>query len=76
MVFQVEYHRFFCWVIWVIWVWRWAGYYRTPLAELGLESDEGFFEERLQHRKRVAAGHQAMSEEHCHGIEVTNVSVL
>jgi hypothetical protein len=38
MVFQVEYYRFF---------FRLAGY-QASLAELGLESDGGSFEERLQ----------------------------
>jgi hypothetical protein len=72
MVFQVEYYWFFRWIIWV---WRLVGY-RASLAELGLESDGGFFEERLQGRKRVAAGHQATGKEYCHGIEVTEVSVM
>jgi hypothetical protein len=73
MVFQVEYYGFFRWVIWV---WRLA-VYRKWLAELGLDSDGSFFEERLRYRKRVAVGHQATSEEHGHGVlEVTQVSVL
>jgi hypothetical protein len=73
MVFQMEYNRFLCWVIWV---WRLAGYHAS-LAELGLESDGGFFKERLLCRKRVTAGYQAASEEHCHGVEVSSkVSVL
>jgi hypothetical protein len=72
MVFQVEYYRFFHWVIWV---WGLA-VYRTLLAELGLKSDGSFFKERVQGGKQVAVGHQATSKEHCHGVEVTQVSVL
>jgi hypothetical protein len=68
----VEYYWFFRWVIWV---WRLVGY-RALLAELSLESDGGFFEERLRRPKRVALGHQATSKKYCHGIEVTKVGVL
>jgi hypothetical protein len=72
MVFQVEYNKFFCWVLWV----GQLAVYHTSLAELGLESDGSFFKEGFQSWKRVAMGHQATSEEHCHGVEVTCVSVL
>jgi hypothetical protein len=67
MILQVEYYGFSQFVIWV----GQLAVYRTSLAELGLKSDESFFEERLQRRKRVTAGHQATSEEHCHSVEVT-----